>query len=499
MFIMKHIFVFLASILLLAACSKDEPLAPSTVELAWHHATMTLAGGIADYDASRAISKDWADGDRLFIHLALGSGTVHANATYSAEKQEWGVEYFGDIAEGSEGKCQVHFFKGAGIGSSLVSLSDTSAVYADTAATYTFSAGRFAITSTLKPSLGRIRFKGTPDTCFTVYGFNNFKDYNPETNTFSPNTTFRRLTVGADGFTPYVYGFYPADVAKKVLSVRYDDFSLFTMILGTRPLSPGASGVLEAPTALQHQGWDAQDNTSPTFYANGVAFTMIAVEGGSFMMGDSTVAESSPVHKVTLSNYFIGETEVTQALWYAVMKAKPTPSVSYDWDSGTGLGDNIPAYFISREHCDLFIEKLNAITFLNFRLPTEAEWEFAARGGNKSHGYKYSGSNNSDQVAASRGSGGFTYSNNYVKTKLPNELGIYDMTGNVEEWCYDRYAAYTAAEATNPTGPDDLSITKYVLRGGFIGSIYTVYERTSEAVSYNMGYFVGLRLALTTD
>ena len=101
-------------------------------------------------------------------------------------------------------------------------------------------------------------------------------------------------------------------------------------------------------------------------------------------------------------------------------------------------------------------------------------------------------------MAAPRGPGSYSDSKNYVKSRLPNELGIYDMTGNVEEWCYDRYAAYTAAEATNPTGPGDLSITKYVIRGGYTTNPYTVYHRKSEKVTYTYAH-TGLRLALTAD
>ena len=499
---MKHLsYLFAALALLIAAtaCSDNEPLASSDNPGKPQKIVMTLNGGISDYDASRAINTSWADGDRLFLHLKCGDDTVYANATFSAETQEWGVSTFGTIPEGTESTCEVHYFRDADVQSTKVALAYTSAVFVDTVATFTFSGDRLAVTATVKPLFGRIRFKGTPGSSFTVYGFQNYKSYAPETNSIENNTVFSTLEIGADGYSPYVYGFYPSTVAKKVLSLRYGDFSLYNMLLGTQPLSAGASGMLNLPTAESHQGWDTTDVNNPEFFANGVKFKMIAVEGGSFMMGDSSdVANCCPVHKVTLSNYYIGETEVTQALWYAVMQAKPLDFIRNQWDSTYALGDNIPAYYISREYCDMFIEKLNAITGFKFRLPTEAEWEYAARGGKKTHGYKYSGGNDGGTVAAVSGPGYSSNTSNYVKTKAANELGIYDMTGNVQEWCYDRYAAYTEDEATNPTGPDDTSITNYVLRGGYVGNNRYVYYREYKS-STDRDFHTGLRLALSAE
>ena len=184
------------------------------------------------------------------------------------------------------------------------------------------------------------------------------------------------------------------------------------------------------------------------FTVNGVSFEMVRVEGGTFTMGATAEqgsdadSDEKPTHQVTLSSYSIGKTEVTQALWQAVMGSNPS----------NFKGSNLPVEEVSWEDCQTFIRKLNALTGKNFRLPTEAEWEFAARGGNNSRGYKYSGSNTLSNVAwYDDNSSNKTHP---VATKAPNELGIYDMSGNVYEWCNDWYDDYTSASQTNPTGPN---------------------------------------------
>ena len=195
-----------------------------------------------------------------------------------------------------------------------------------------------------------------------------------------------------------------------------------------------------------------------TFYANGVPFDMVEVRGGTFRMGATSEQGSDaldnekPVHSVTLSGYYIGKTEVTQALWEAVMGNNPSRF----------KGDNLPVDWVSWNDCQEFIRKLNALTGQHFRLPTEAEWEFACRGGNNSRGYKYSGSNNLGSVAWYDDNSGVK--THPVATKSPNELGIYDMSGNVWEWCADWYGDYSSGAQTNPKGPYGGSYRVY--RGG---------------------------------
>ena len=206
-----------------------------------------------------------------------------------------------------------------------------------------------------------------------------------------------------------------------------------------------------------------------SFEINGVSFTMIKVEGGEFVMGatkeqGNASSDEIPTHHVQLSDYYIGETEVTRALWDAVMSDTPT-------EVGA---ENYPISGVSWDDCQLFITKLRILTGRDFRLPTEAEWEYAARGGNRSKGYKYAGSDLLDEVAWHRDNSDDIA--HFVAQKKPNELGLYDMSGGVYECCQDWYGAYSTARQKNPKGPS--FGTHRVYRGGSRNNYY-IYCRIS--------------------
>ena len=213
-----------------------------------------------------------------------------------------------------------------------------------------------------------------------------------------------------------------------------------------------------------------------------LANDMVKVQGGTFEMGSdsSEFDQEKPQHKITLSDFYICKYEVTQELWQAVMESVPTAYGG--WTDQIGKGNKYPAYRISWNDCDTFIQRLNAKTGLNFRLPTEAEWEYAARGGSKSNGYTYAGSDTLENVAWCRWN-----SNNtpHMVMQMPaNELGLYDMTGNVGEWCCDWYESdyYTkSAGATNPTGPTT-GIDRVCRGGNFItfSTFSRVWSRSAE-------------------
>ena len=202
---------------------------------------------------------------------------------------------------------------------------------------------------------------------------------------------------------------------------------------------------------------------------NGVTFKMIKVQGGTFTMGatpdhgtEDPWNDEWPTHEVTVSSFSIGQTEVTQELWQAVMGSNP----SYF------TGDaNRPVETVSWDECQQFIATLNQLTGMNFRMPTEAEWEYAARGGNMTGGYKYAGSNDINEIAwwndnACDGVGESSpdYGTHPVALKKANELGLYDMSGNVWEWCQDWYGPYSEEAQINPTGPE--TGTEHLHRGG---------------------------------
>lgn len=247
-------------------------------------------------------------------------------------------------------------------------------------------------------------------------------------------------------------------------------------------------------------------NNKRTFSINNVSFTMVKVEGGSFLMGATPEqgkdAEDNekPKHSVTLSDYYIGETEVTQALWEAVMKMSVYNYM--DMEEYTipikGIGKHYPMVYINLYDCKDFLAALNSY-FANqlggkvFSLPTEAQWEYAARGGNMSQSYIYSGSETIDDVAWHNKNAKDT--SHQVGQKQPNELGIYDMSGNVWEWCQDWYGSYKKSKQTNPKGPTQGN--EYVYRGGSFCNSYKslrVSCRLKDAGTRH--HHIGMRLVL---
>lgn len=244
----------------------------------------------------------------------------------------------------------------------------------------------------------------------------------------------------------------------------------------------------------------------------GVEIKMIKVDGGTFKMGaqkankngdnydDKAYDRESPVHNVELSDFYIGETQVTQGLWKAVMGKDNNPS-SFD------KGDDYPVESVTWYDCLNFIIELNKRTGLKFRFPTEAQWEFAARGGNKHSPYKYSGSEKLAEVAwygyeddDDKNRTVSEYTSMPVKYKVKaNALGIYDMSGNVYEWCQDWYKEdyYKESPSNNPTGPKSSGSSR-VLRGGswYDDACYCRVSHRSSNVTVGRNYCNGMRLAL---
>lgn len=229
------------------------------------------------------------------------------------------------------------------------------------------------------------------------------------------------------------------------------------------------------------------------FDVNGVPFDMQRVEGGVFVMGGTReqhrerISTDLPTHTVALDAYYIASTEVTQALWKAVMP---------EWEFFEELYlPNFPISYISWNDCQEFVRRLDSITGMPFRLPTEAEWEYAARGGNRSKGFRFAGGNIVENVSWGLSNAGFR--THEVGKKQPNEVGLYDMTGNVSEWCSDWYAPYHFGTVPNPQGPT--TGKEKIIRGSSYSNCqdnsylsHRYMTVPTEATSY-----CGMRLALT--
>lgn len=235
-----------------------------------------------------------------------------------------------------------------------------------------------------------------------------------------------------------------------------------------------------------------------TINVNGYKFNMVKVKGGTFTMGPTNDKEDYdndelPAHQVTVSDFSIGETEVTQGLWYAVMGVRP---ISPD-------GDNHPMKEVSFDECVDFINKLNKLTGRHFHLPTEAQWEFAAKGGNESRHTCFSGSNNIDEVAWhadnawNKGRESKDFGNHAVGMKKPNELGIYDMSGNVWEWCHGSYERYDKKPKVDPALHDKVHGSFRCNRGGswdYVAKSARVCNRRNRTRDFR-NFNLGLRLA----
>ena len=266
--------------------------------------------------------------------------------------------------------------------------------------------------------------------------------------------------------------------------------NLVVLTINSSTVAPVGNDVPKANVVNLTPKWSRHINPAQKEALQKLIESMVAVDGGVFMMGatkeqdgDGASSDEKPVHQVRLNDYLISNIEVTQELWAYVMGKNPS---FYS-------GANLPVESVSWKDCQEFIKKVNHLTGLKFRLPSEAEWEYAARGGNKSMGYKFSGSNSLAKVA--------WYANNAastthdIATKEPNELGIYDMSGNVYEWCNDWYGTYSSSSQINPLGP--VEGENRVIRGGRWNSSMKNC-RVSYRFYADSEYFdrtIGLRLA----
>ena len=505
-----YTMIGLSLTLLTAACSSDDVTdefaisKPSTTLLTdGETMKMRLNGNLTPFDdaEARTTRADWTwnTGSTVYILFKSGSSSVSGHATYSGN-DEWNITFNGSLA--NSGSCRVYYFQGAATNSDYITLKTNDAVYADTTATYSISNSEVAITAALKPLTSRLRLKGTSGVKTILSGVTTYLGYDVKTGKFDTNTQNVEQAIGSSGFTPYVYGVYTK--TNRLLSVRNDADGTnirFDKSFGESVMKVGESGYITVPTVSSNSGWTVTyEDFSFTVTGNNITWTfpMVYVAPGTFQMGYiNSSGWVSRYHQVTLTKaYYIGKYEVTQGLWEAVTGQKPT-STGYKWSETVGLGSSYPAYYISWDDCQTFINSLNTklssqLRGRKFRMPTEAEWEYAARGGNKSQGYIYSGSNTATDVGWFRDNS--SSKTHPVSYKLSNELGIRDMSGNVWEWCSDYYGDYSSNAQTDPKGPTTGS--NHVRRGGSYDENPSMVVNRYMSTQITRENWIGLRLVL---
>lgn len=479
---------FIAAIgtILMTAVSCNKELAETTdSNLEKHTCEMKLVGSLVNFDdpATRADANatTWADGSVIYLRMASPLGYTTGEAVYNAKKDVWTISYYGSLYEGVSNTCTALYLEDkVSYENSLFTLDEGTVIYEDLEGSYIYEEGDLVVTANLKPKTGRIRFTGTAGSVLKVYGVTHYDTYDIGTDIYTVTTEPFKLTVGSDGYTPYFYGYF-TNADEPNVKVWIDAKEAYTRFCSKDIFNAGQSGKMTIPTETSHNGWV----DGLYFNYNGAICKMIAIEGGAFIMGDPSSSDSYyTAHNVTLTGYCIAETEMTRFLWDRISNPESNtsnPTIPYT------------SSYLRRSSVTSKLNELNKIEEVAFDLPTEAQWEFAAKGGVKSQGFLYPGSNNLSDVAW------YTSNSNAekhpVKQKLPNELGIYDMAGNVSEFVKDYYARYPSSSQVDPyvTGTGYM-----VYRGGYYSSsetsctcFYRRYADYSSELSY-----VGVRLAL---
>ena len=398
---------------LLGACSGDnfiEEVQEETlqaIEPTRHTMPMEFIGNVVGFDQqssqtgqrrSAKATSSWKNGDKVFITFYNGSTIIPGEATYSST-DGWQVTYDGNLEKGTGLKCEARYFVGytTTSSSSQIYLDATSEIYEDIDAKYDFEDNAITVQATMTPKTGRVRFTGKSGETIYVRGITFYNTFTTDNNKFTTSKALVKTAVASNGSTPYIYGtFAETDHAIGMVTST----SAFTRTCPTDMLKTGDSGYMAIPTESAHGNW----RSGLYLRASGVEFKMIPVVGYSEGF------------------FLIGETEVTEALYNTV--------------NGTTSTSMLPISNVTYSTISPFCQKLTAETNLKFALPNKAQWQYAARGGNQSKGYTYSGSNDPDVVAWYTAN---SSAKQTVKTKSPNELGIYDMSGNVQEFVTTMY------------------------------------------------------------
>lgn len=411
--ILAKAFLLTGVSFLIGACTNDfieEGLVqeePQVEQPTRHTVPMVFEGNVVGFDQPSGQSKvrgvkgatsSWKNGDKVFITFYNGSTVIPGVATYSST-DGWSVTYDGNLEKGNGMRCEARHFVNfeASNTSPIVYLNANSEIYEDINGKYDFVDGSLTVQATMSPKTGRIRFTGKSGETIYIKGFSYYNTFSTDNNSFTTSSALVKTAVSSNGSTPYIYAaFEETDYNIGLISST----SAFTRTCSADMLKTGDSGYMAIPTESAHGNW----RTGLYIKAKGVEFKMIPVAG------------------YTEGFFLIGETEVTEALYNTV--------------NGTTSTSMIPVDNLTYATATTFCEKITAITHLKCGLPSTEQWKYAAMGGNKSKGFTYAGSNDPNEVAWYSANAS---SKQIVKTKAPNELGIYDMSGNVSEIVSDPY------------------------------------------------------------
>lgn len=363
-----------------------------------HTCEMILNVTKSEFDGSggsRAVA-DWTDGDKIYLTFSAGNGVSYGDAIYKDGK--WSISYYGSLTQGSTAKCiAVYFDNPESESGSLISLNENTGIYEDTDGSYIFNGKTLSVIANLSPKTGRIRFAGKDDDKIKVYGISHYTNYDFSTGKYTVSSAAVSSKVSS-GYTPYIYGEFSDASQPRIILIT--STSAFTRLPSTEIFRTGESGYMDIPSESSYMGW----LNAAKFKVKDVEFTMIPVVRNE-------------------GNFLMAETEVTEALYNAVTGGSATnsqrPAVNFSYND--------------------FVTRLSTQTGILFDIPLFSEWQFAAKGGDKSHGYTYSGGNFINDVAWYKGNSEGNL--HEVKQLQPNELGFYDMSGNAAEAVY--YSSYS--------------------------------------------------------
>jgi hypothetical protein len=364
-------------------------------------------------------------------------------ATYDGSK--WYISYFGDLTEGTTTQCAAVYIEDAeSVSNSNVLINERSAIYEDTNAQYIYSGGSLTVTANLSPKFGRVRFAGISNAAISVYGITYCTSYDFSTQKYTTSSLLISTTVSTTGYTPYIYGDFTDTTSPRLNLIT--STSGFTRSLPTNIYRKGESGYITIPSESAYDNW--------------VNALIIPIDGKDLKL--------LPV-EYSNGNFFLAETELTKEMYQTM-----TGTSSYTTDLQT------PVELLPSDVSSMF-SQLKIKTGFSFRIPTESEWMFAAKGGNLSKGYTYCGSNNLDEVGWYSGNSEGKLHD--VKQLAPNELGFYDMSGNAREHTSYNSSSWQAYGGCYNVSASSCTKTSYI-------GTYATYTTTST-------YKVGLRIALS--